>query len=522
MSRLPLGVQTFRDIRLQNQIYVDKTGYVHQLATGPKYIFLSRPRRFGKSLLISTLDSYFRGHRELFEGLKIAELETEWRQHPVIRIDFSNTNYRKDGELDRSIRSMLANIAREYNAPWTDNSALPLNRLFADILDHIYTTLGPVVILIDEYDKPLVNVLDDMTIFWRNQSVLAQLYSVLKGNDTKIRFGMLTGVSQFAKLNIFSGLNNLLDISLDRNYANLTGFSGDELTAYFSDYLESFRAQTGLPKDVFREEFRIMYNGYSWNGQDFLYNPFTVLNAFHFNAFRDHWYRTGVTTFLTQLIRHHKIIPEDIAPHETSDLVGQSDDPTRIPLAVLLFQTGYLTIKEYRYEFGYESYVLDYPNREVRNAFFQNILDEFAFQSSDPYGAIARDVRQSLRRGNADQLFAALTRLFAGIPARLHLPYEAYYHSMVYLFLRLIGFRVQLEQETSKGRIDGLLETAERTFIIEFKFAKKGKPETLSKNAIAQIRERAYFEAHRQSARELVLLGVGVVHKALHGRWEVV
>lgn len=523
MHRLPLSIQTFEKIRQANQIYVDKTDLIWKLASEAQYVFLSRPRRFGKSLLISTLDSYFRGARELFEGLKIEQLESDWRPYPVLRVDFSNVNYRKKDELERSLQGMLRQIALEHEIPWVEDESEPVNLAFTNLIHEIYAKSGPIVILIDEYDKPLVNVLDDMALFRRNQAVLAPFYGALKGNDQKIRFAMLTGVSQFAKLNIFSGLNNLRDISLLPAYATLTGFSNAELDEYFPDYLQAFQESTGLSEALFRESFKLMYNGYSWNGTDFLYNPFSVLNALDTQFFRDFWYHTGGSvTFLTDLIRHHEIRPEDLAPHRTTQLIGHSVDPAQIPLPALLFQTGYLTIKEKRVTFGRESYVLDYPNEEVRRAFFQSILQSFAPKPIEQYGDLAYDVKASLHEGDPDTLFATLRRLFASIPARLHLPYEAYYHSMVYLFLRMVGFRVQLERETSAGRIDGVIELNERTFIVEFKFAKQGKPETLSQRAVDQIRERSYFEAYRTSAHELILLGVGVVKKELHGRWEVV
>ena len=523
MSKLPIGIQTFEKIRKADQIYVDKTDLIYQLANGPQYVFLSRPRRFGKSLLISTLDSYFRGKRELFEGLKIADLETEWRTYPVIRIDLAGVFYREEGALESGLRILLERNAVANGLPdWKSDPKDFLGTSFSSLIEEIYRIHGPVVVLIDEYDKALVNVLDDMSIFERNQAILAPFYGVLKSQDDKIRFGMLTGVSQFAKLNIFSGLNNLWDISTLPEYANIVGFSLDELNRFFPEELRAFQRASGMTEELFEQQFRLQYNGYSWNGVNFLHNPFSVLSAMQAKLFRDFWYYTGGTTFLTQLIVHHQIEPEDIAPYRTAELIGRSVDPTRIPLPLLLFQTGYLTIKERTVIFGEETFTLDYPNGEVRRAFFKSILQEFAPKTIEQYDDVVRDVKHSLRNGQPDALFSALKRLFASIPARLHLPYEAYYHSMVYLFLRMAGFQVQLERETSQGRIDGVVEMNGRTFIIEFKFAKKGKPETLSQKAIDQIRERAYFEAYRQSARELVLLGVGVVQKALHGRWEVV
>ena len=521
MSRLPLGIQTFSEIRERNLVYVDKTDLIWELVQGTKYAFLSRPRRFGKSLLVSTLEAYFRGRTALFEGLNISRRESKWRQFPIIRIDFSQADYTQPNGVSDGLRSIINQIAENYGLQFAETSVTKFPSAgFSDLIDQIYSVHGAVVILIDEYDKALVNVLNDEIQFQENQAILANFYSVLKAKDDKIRFAFLTGVSQFAKLNIFSGLNNLTDISLEPEFANLVGFSWQEMKDNLAEELRTFQQSTGMPTDLFREEFRLMYNGYSWNGIDFLHNPFSVLSALRKKRFNEFWFITGSPTFLTQLVRSQAVIPEDLAPYVTSNLIGRSSDPTRIPLPVLLFQTGYLTIKKRVTTYGRDTYTLDYPNQEVRNAFFGSILAEFAYKSTEVYEDIVRQTRDHLWVQDFEQLFATLQRVFADIPARLHLPFEAYYHSMIYLFLRMVGFRLTLERETSKGRIDGIMQFAGRTYIIEFKFAKTGKPETLAERALQQIHQNDYPAAFLDPALETVLLGIGVVKKDLVGRHE--
>ncbi len=369
-KELPIGIQDFPKLILGNNIYVDKTEYYHRLITKGNYYFLSRPRRFGKSLLISTLKAIFDGDRALFQGLWIED-KIDWEPRPVIKLDFTQISKRAI-DLDEGIRLELVAIAQAYGLELAESTN-------AGRLVELVRELGKdqkVAILVDEYDKPLIDNIDDLDLVNQNRQKLKNLYSVLKGLDHSIAFLILTGVSKFSQVSIFSDLNNLNDITLDEDYASMLGYTQQEIQDNFPTYLDALKSRfAGSPLDVMAE-MKTWYNGYSWDGENFVYNPFSILNLLSKRRFQDYWFATGTPTFLMKLIRKGRYGIFDLVDKEVSLQAFNTFDFEAIEIKSLLFQTGYLTIKKYN-QFD-QSVTLDFPNKEVANAFSFHLLSEFA------------------------------------------------------------------------------------------------------------------------------------------------
>ena len=503
-------------------IYVDKTDYVHRIASQYKYVFLSRPRRFGKSLILSTLESYFRGERELFEGLKIAELESDWKRYPVLRLDLSRTNYSQPGQLRDTLPTMVRSAGQRLGVELDAN--LESGALFTQLLTKLRKQ-GPVVVLIDEYDKPLVNTLHDPEQFAENRHLMSQFYSVLKSFDADIRFVMLTGISRFAKLGVFSGLNNLTDISLNNEFAGVVGFSQEELVGNFSEYIESVEKKHGFTPEQTLEQLRIRYNGYTWNGEEpTYYNPFALLNVFDSGELEDYWFRTATPTFLYEYLIREDLDPEELVRPQTDDLVGYARPDGYVPLLPLLFQTGYLTIDHIKRLGGDRFYDLRYPNQEVARSFLTVTAAAYKRADISTVGATSSQLKRALYANDLPRFYRYLQGYFADIPARLHIESERYYHSMVYFLFRILDMRMLLEQEQSYGRLDAVLELPEHVYIFEFKHEttkRRRKPETLSKKALEQIHEAGYANAYLADERPVTLVGLGFTKQVVHGRDEV-
>ncbi len=523
MKKLPLGIQTFEKIINEDLVYVDKTEYVFRLVEKGNYFFLSRPRRFGKSLLLSTLKSYFQGKKDLFQGLKISDLEKNWKTYPVVHIDYSVVEYKRGlATFEKSLIKHFKNIAAEFGIELEGDIVIDV---FVGLIKELSRTLGQVVILVDEYDKPLVDLLGNEEKFAENRQLLQGLYGSIKGLDANLRFVMLTGVSRFAKVGVFSGMNNIEDISLDESYSGMVGFSTEELSENFAEHFEAVREKFGFGNEEMRELYKTKYNGYSWDGKTKLYNPFSILSSLQERNFRNYWFSTGTPSFLVDAIKRQNFLPEKLEDIETDDLVGSSLNLRNFPIVPLLFQTGYLTIKKTFYDENFRQYYkLNYPNEEVRHAFLTQVSGSFLGESDMAVRPEAKDLRDALREERTDEFIKILRSFFADIPARLHIPKEAYYHSMTYMMLRLVGVTALLEKETDKGRIDAVIEFADKVYIVEFKFAQNKrvkKVETLSRQAMKQIEEMKYFEPYLAGGKKIILFGIGFLNKNLNGEVKV-
>ncbi|MFK7981372.1 MAG: AAA family ATPase, partial [Saprospiraceae bacterium] len=393
---------------------------------------------------------------------------------------------------------------------------------FSDLVNKLHQKFErKVVVLVDEYDKPLVDNLLEYDKFKENQSILRGLYGNIKGLDAHLEFVMLTGVSRFSKIGVFSGLNNLEDISIDDRYHSIVGFSETELAHYFPEHLTALVQKTKLPLVQLKKHIKFWYNGFSWDGEHRLYNPFSLFNLFHKRVFANYWFSTGTPTFLIDLIRVQKQIPEDFEKIRTYDLEGAAENFKEFPLIPILFQTGYLTIKRVTFDGLRPVYELSYPNDEVRHSLLSYIAGNFINKDQYKIEPEVIKLREALITENIPDFLQYLRSFFAAIPARLHLPKEAYYHSMVYMLLRLSGVQLLLEKETDKGRIDGVLELADKIYIIEFKFATSKRIKrvaTLADKAIRQIEAKKYYEPYLAANKKVILLGIGFLDKAIAGK----
>ena len=496
--RLPLGIQTFREIREGDYYYVDKTPYVRRMADGGKHYFLSRPRRFGKSLLLDTIKDLFEGNEALFAGLDIHG-HWDWSaRHPVVRLSFSGGHFREPGHLH-------ANVMAQFDAVETAAGAGPGYTAAPDRFRHLLQGLHRragrrVVVLVDEYDKPILDALDVPDAARANRDFLRGLYAVVKDCDAHVRFTFLTGVSKFSKVSLFSGLNNLTDITLDPRYSAVCGYTEADLDVVFAPELP------GLDRDA----IRTWYNGYNWLGEQQVYNPYDVLLLFDRRRFGPWWFETGTPTFLVETLLARNVSAVDLADLPGSDDLLSAFDVDRIAPEALLFQTGYLTIRGAELRGGETYYRLGYPNREVRQSLNRSLLSTL---TGDPARQTAQRARlfDLLAAADLPGLEALLHAFFAGIPHQWHANndiarYEGYYASVFYSWVAGAGLDVTVEDSTSRGRLDMAVRVADHVYLFEFKVVEVAG--RAAGSAMAQLRERGYAEKYRGQGASVQLVGV--------------
>ena len=505
MKHLPIGVQTFSKLIKGNYLYIDKTREIYTLlASGGQYYFLSRPRRFGKSLLISTLKELFSGNKELFKGLWIYD-KIEEKTYPVIHIDFLGSKYNSEKELNETLEYLIDQNAAAHGLVLKEKG---YDRRFRELIMET-SKKNQVVILVDEYDKPIIDFIEtgSKEIARENQKVLKKFYSIIKSSDQYIRFVFITGVSKFSKVSVFSDLNNLRDITVSGQFASLLGYTETELRYYFEPYLTEIAAETGDSPDQLLEKIRKWYNGYSWDGKSFVYNPFSILNLFTEKRFGNFWFATGTPTFLINHIKNRK---QDITALERQEVDGsifESYDIENLEVVSMLFQTGYLTIKEIKPVGIKSQYILSYPNEEVKESFLKHFLADYTAEGAGSVGSKVLDLVTAVSNDDLEQFFSIIKSLFASIPSPLFIrEKEAYYHTVIYLVLKLLGANIEVEVHTNKGRIDAVIETALRVYIMEFKMG-------TSAEALLQIKERKYHEKYVPLEKRIRLIGVGFDEK---------
>lgn len=499
-KRLPIGIQNLREIREGGHYYVDKSGMAVDLIESGKYFFLSRPRRFGKSLLVDTFKELFEGNRALFSGLA-AEKRWDWsRRHPVVRISFADGMLRSRAELDRRIQSNLRRSRAALGLPRAaevhpDDTADDL----ADLIEQACLKHGaPVAVLVDEYDKPILDNLADPARAAEMRDGLRNLYSVLKGADPHLKFVFLTGVSKFNKVSLFSGLNNLTDITLDPSCSALCGYTDADIDRVFAAELP------GLD----REQIRRWYNGYHWLGEG-VYNPFDVLCLFRNRTFQPYWFETGTPTFLVQLLAERQFYLPRLQALQTSLALLSSFDVDRITPEALLFQTGYLTIHDVRQPvLGKWMYTLGYPNREVEASLNEALLQEYGVPG-DAASQTQERLSGILRRGALGELESLMRALFASIPSDWYrrsplAGFEGHFASVFYSHFAALGLDVRVEDATSHGRVDMAVLYAGQVFLFEFKVVEQ-RP---SGAALRQIRERGYADRYRGRGEPIHQIGV--------------
>ena len=501
----PIGIQNFEKIRKDGYLYIDKTALVYQLVTTGQYYFLSRPRRFGKSLLLSTLEAYFQGKKELFEGLAMEKLEKDWKEYPILHFDLNISQYDSPDSLYKILNDILSRYEDEYG---TRPSEVTLPLRFAGIIDRAYRKTGQrAVILIDEYDKPLLQNLHDEEMQNRFRNMLKPFYGVLKTMDRAIRFALLTGVTKFGKVSVFSDLNNLDDISMREPYAAICGITETELRTHFDEDIHTLASALERTYEEARSLLRKRYDGYHFvAGGPGIYNPFSLLNTFKYMRPEDYWFETGTPSYLVELLKHTHYDLYELANTETdADVLNSIDSTSSNPVPVI-YQSGYLTIKDYDSRFGI--YKLGFPNLEVEEGFVKYLLPFYTSVSAPktPF-EIGRFVRE-VENGDYDAFFRRLQSFFADTPYEViagqkpERDTELHYQNVLFIVFRLIGLYAKVEYHTSNGRIDLVVQTDRYIYIMEFKL--NGSAE----DALRQIDEKRYALPFANDGRKVFKIGV--------------
>ncbi len=495
MQKYSLGIQSFRELREQNCVYVDKTQYIYNLITQLKCTFLSHPRRFGKSLLISTLEYLFQGRQDLFKGLWIEDKIT-WEEHPVLSFSFAKADFHKM-DFENYLDSKIEEHAKHFEI-------VLQTKTIASKIEELIITLSKryqkgVVLLVDEYDKPITEFLrkDDLAIADRNRETMRLFYSPLKDLDEHLRFLFLTGVSKFSKVSIFSDLNHLEDITMGRRFPTLLGYTEAEITHHFQERIQEIADIQALTYEKCFETMRLWYNGYSWNkGKDKVYNPTSVLKFLSDMEFQNYWFETGTPAFLVDMLKNkflYNLETIDVSSKRLGSFMLENIDEI-----TLLYQTGYLTIQNKEDD---DIYTLGYPNKEVRDSMNHYLLAEYTCQQD--LKPSVRDIFRCMQKRDFEQLFKIMNGLFGEIPYQIFdAKQEKYYHAIIFLTFRLLGYYAQAEPSTSKGRIDVVVETKDVIFIFEFKV--NGTLE----EAMAQIHKNRYYQRYEGAGKEIYLMAV--------------
>ena len=516
--KYPIGIQTFDKIIDGGYVYVDKTDLIYQLVQGNIY-FLGRPRRFGKSLLVSTLEQYFRGNKELFKGLAIDKLETEWKQYPVFHIDFSTGNYLNDGVLEDVLSDNLTEWEAQYEVAKTSND---LGLRFQKVLRaaHEKTGLGAVV-LIDEYDKPILDVIEldyqvehlgkMISLEEKHRNIMKSFYTTFKGADADLRFVFLTGVTKFSQISMFSGFNQPADISLSRNYEALCGITKDELEKYFAEPIAEIAQIYHCTEEEMLQKLKMKYDGYHFSEKMVdVFNPFSLLNAFYNMKLGGYWFKSGTPTYLVRLLNHFdenldELVGKYYGVPQFDDYKADIEKP--LPM---IYQSGYLTIKDYDQDT--ESFLLDIPNNEVREGLLTILANAYLQTKEDSASWLITSVHQ-LKQGKLQDFMDSLTAFLASIPYSVRRrnderEYERYFDYTFYLLLRMLScYMLFREKETSKGRADCVYEAPNDVYIFEFKL------DGSAEGALLQIEDKGYAKEYAIDSRHIHQIGVNFSSK---------
>ena len=501
--KYPIGIQNFEDLRRNGYKYVDKTNFVYKLADEGKYYFLSRPRRFGKSLFLSTLEAYFQGKKELFEGLAIYDLETEWKKYPIFHIDLNTANFRE--------KDSLYNVLNDYLTGWEDkygarDSEVTLPLRFKGVIARAAEKEGcGVVILIDEYDKPILQTLQAPELQAEHRAQLKAFYSVLKTQDRYIKFTFLTGVTKFGKISVFSDLNNLMDISMDHRYISICGMTEKELLVNFKEGISELSETYGDTEEDTIAKLKARYDGYHFEEHTIgIYNPFSVLNTLSKLRYKDYWFETGTPTFLVELLKMHNYrLPDMTKERVSNDVINSVDSLSTNPIPVI-YQSGYLTIKGYDERF--KKYLLGFPNKEVEEGFLNFLLPQYTSAGSEsPY--MVDEFVKDVEAGKAEQFIKRLTTFFASNSYQVAGNAELYFQNALYLVFKIMGFYTQVELPTSDGRMDVIIQTSDYIYIIECKL------DGSAEDALQQIESKNYAAPFTMDKRTIIKLGINFSSK---------
>ncbi|MBR3758492.1 MAG: ATP-binding protein [Bacteroidaceae bacterium] len=495
----PIGIQNFEKIRKDGYLYVDKTALIHQLVTTGSYYFLSRPRRFGKSLLISTLEAYFQGKKELFKGLAMEQLEQKWTVHPVLHLDLNTEQYDTSEKLLNKINRTLLAWEELYGAVEAETS---IAMRFEGVIERACRKTGQrVVILVDEYDKPLLQAIGNKELQTSYRNMLKGFYGALKSMDGCIRFAMLTGVTKFGKVSVFSDLNNLMDITMDSRYTEICGITELELHTCFKEDMEELALRQQTTAADIAEKLRLRYDGYHFSPDaGGMYNPFSVLNTFARMEFGSYWFETGTPTYLVELLKNNDYQLESVNNTVVGiEALGGVDAVDTDPIPVI-FQSGYLTIKDYDSEF--DLYTLGYPNKEVEEGFIKFLVPFYCPIQESKSGFQIKNFIREVRTGDIDGFFTRLRSFFSDTTYELVRQQELHYSNVLYIVFRLMGFYTQVEYHTSNGRIDLVLQTPDYIYVMEFKL------HGTAEEALQQINDKGYALPFEKDPRTLYKIGI--------------
>ena len=498
--KLPIGIQTFGDIRTNGYLYVDKTALIWQLANMGKPFFLSRPRRFGKSLLVSTLEAYFQGKKELFEGLAIEKLETRWEEYPVLHLDLNARRYATPEDLTAILNQHLEGWEALYGDEKSDRA--PEER-FTYVIEQAARKCGRnVVVLVDEYDKPLLQALQDSDLLESYRATLKAFYGVLKSSDRYLRFVFLTGVAKFAQVSVFSDLNQLNDISMDYDFSALCGITRQELTDNFRPEIERLARINDLTPDEAVEAMARQYDGYHFHPKGAgVFNPFSVLNSLSKKELGSYWFQTGTPTFLVKLLKESdydlRTLMDGVEADASAFSEYRAETSNPIPL---IYQSGYLTIKEYDRRF--RLYKLGFPNEEVRYGFLNFLIPYYTNVSDDERNFYVGKFINELESGDVDAFMQRFQAFFADFPYELNDRTERHYQVVIYLIFKLMGQFTQAEVRSARGRADAVVQTPDYIYVFEFKL------DGSAEQALQQIEEKGYARPFDTDRRKVVRVGV--------------
>ncbi|WP_299169448.1 ATP-binding protein [uncultured Bacteroides sp.] len=504
--KYPIGIQSFDQIIEDGYVYIDKTDLVYQLTHEGKIYFLSRPRRFGKSLLVSTLEHYFLGHKELFKGLKIDQLEKDWNVYPVFHVDFNGSNFTQAGVLEERLEDYVSDWEIRYGLT-SEADRLDVGGRFIKVLRAAHEQTGRrAVVLIDEYDKPILDVLDvDTGLEDRHRNVLKAFYSVFKGADAHLQFVLLTGVTKFSQVSVFSGFNQPKDISMDRRYEALCGITQEEIDRYFPEPIAEMAHDYQCTPEEMRQRLKLQYDGYHFSERlTDVYNPFSLLNALDSLRIYDYWFRSGTPTYLIRLLTHfnenlNELTGKYYRPEEFIDYKADVEQP--LPM---IFQSGYLTIKGYNMRMN--KFLLDFPNNEVKNGFLTMLAASYLKPKQRVEGWVD-EVVETLEAGDTDTLRTLFTSFLASIPYTMRrkedeTERERYFQYTFYLIMRMVSvYTVYVEKAQSQGRVDCIVETPQYVYIFEFKL------DGTAEEALQQIEEKGYAREYASDSRTLYRIG---------------
>ena len=493
---------TFRDIIEGGFLYVDKTRYLYELVRYSKGIyFLARPRRFGKSLTISTLEEIFKGEKELFRGLWIYDSDYRWQAYPIIRLDFNQERVQSADTLQEVLSIFLGRVAARYQI------TLPATNFQRQLL-YLIETLAEqgaaghkkVVILIDEYDKPIIDNIENPAEAIRIRDLLKGFYGVIKAMDQYLRFVFITGISKFSRVGIFSDMNNLDDLTMTASFATALGLTEEELRRDLGGHITALAQQEDSSERDIYEKIRLWYDGFCFVEEQLsVYNPFSTLQLLKKQRFSNYWFETGTPTFLIKLIKERNYAVERLHALRLSELAFSTYEIDRLEIVPLLFQTGYLTIKEYNRAEG--TYTLTYPNREIEDAFLTYLLSAFSERERGLNDEYLLRLIDALKAKQLAQFFSVLDVFFANVPYTIHLKHEKYYQSLFYLIFKMLGIRIEVEVSTNEGRIDAIIALPDHLFLFEFKL------DGSAEEALQQIKDNHYDQKYQLTAKPITLIG---------------